>query len=211
MSTKLPTILEITKDLCYTVVRSNKRKDKRLMKLLICSDIHGDAKCTEKVLSAFVAEGADKIVILGDILYHGPRNDLPENYAPKRVIELLNGYRDKILAVRGNCDTEVDQMVLSFPVLADYAILSLDGLTVYATHGHVYNTSNPPPLCTGDILLHGHTHVRCITPFGDNNTYINPGSVTLPKENNPKTYMVYENRNFKIKGFDGNIVLEKSF
>ena len=181
------------------------------MKLLICSDIHGDAKCAEATLAAFAAERADKLLILGDILYHGPRNDLPENYAPKKVIELLNGYRDKILAVRGNCDTEVDQMVLAFPVLADYAILSLDGLTVYATHGHVYNTSNTPPLAPGDILLHGHTHVLTVTTFGDENTYINPGSVTLPKENNPKTYIVYENRTFTIKDFYGNMVLEKTF
>ena len=181
------------------------------MKLLICSDIHGDAKCTEEVLRVFESERADKLLILGDILYHGPRNDLPENYAPKKVIELLNAKREKILAVRGNCDTEVDQMVLAFPTLADYAILSLDGLTVYATHGHVYNTSNPPPLCPGDILLHGHTHVKTVTPFGESNTYINPGSVTLPKENNPRTYMVYENKKFEIKDFFGNTILAKSF
>ena len=128
------------------------------MKLLIASDIHGDIESAEILIEAFKKNNCDKIVLLGDILYHGPRNNLPGRYAPKEVIELLNKYSDKILAVRGNCDTEVDQMVLEFPILADYAILSLDGLTVYATHGHNYNTKTPPPLAAGDILLHGHTH-----------------------------------------------------
>lgn len=181
------------------------------MKLLICSDIHGDLDSMEKILKAYCDESADKILILGDLLYHGPRNDLPETYAPKKVIELLNANKENILTVRGNCDTEVDQMVLNFPILADYAILSLDGLTVFATHGHHHNTETPPPLKSGDILLHGHTHVLKIEEFGSENTYINPGSAALPKNNNPRTYMVYENRKFTIKTFDKEIVLEKQF
>ncbi len=181
------------------------------MKLLIASDIHGDLDSARMLFEAFEKEGAQKLVLLGDLLYHGPRNDLPPTYSPKSVISLLNENRDRILCVRGNCDTEVDQMVLDFPILADYALLSLDGLIVFATHGHHHNTATPPPLCEGEILLHGHTHVLCCEEFGENNVYLNPGSVSLPKEGNPKTYMVYENRTFTVKSFDGTVVLEKSF
>jgi len=179
------------------------------MKLLICSDIHGDLDSMKKVLSAYEKENAQRILILGDLLYHGPRNDLPKTYSPKSVIELLNANRDIIMSVRGNCDTEVDQMVLNFPILADYMYLSIDGLSIFATHGHHHNTSTPPPLREGEILLHGHTHVLKCEEFGNKNLYINPGSAALPKENNPRTYMVYENRSFVIKDFDGNVVLTK--
>ena len=181
------------------------------MKLIICSDIHGDAEAFRNVLEAYKKEGADRILILGDLLYHGPRNDLPKTYAPKEVIELLNANRSIITSVRGNCDTEVDQMVLNFPILADYAYFELDGLRIFATHGHHHNTATPPPLRDGEILLHGHTHVLKCEEFGNGNFYINPGSAALPKENNPKTYMVYENRTFTIKDFLGNTVLQKSF
>jgi putative phosphoesterase len=176
------------------------------MKLLIASDIHGDIESAEILINVFNKEKCDKIVLLGDILYHGPRNDLPGRYAPKEVISLLNKYKDRILAVRGNCDTEVDQMVLEFPILADYAILSLDGLTVYATHGHNYNTKTPPPMANGDILLHGHTHVIRAEKFGEENTYINPGSITLPKENCPRSYVIYEDRKFTFYNTNSEIV-----
>ncbi len=181
------------------------------MKLLICSDIHGDLDSAKKVIEAFESEGAEKIVILGDILYHGPRNDLPKTYAPKDVITLLNANKNKILAVRGNCDTEVDQMVLDFPILADYAFLSLDGLSVILTHGHKFNTDTPMPMREGEILLHGHTHILAAVEFGNCNFYLNPGSVAIPKGGNPRTYMVYENRTFTVKDFDGNTVLQKQF
>jgi putative phosphoesterase len=181
------------------------------MKLLIASDIHGDLDSMEKVLAAYKKEGADKLLLLGDLLYHGPRNDLPATYAPKAVIELLNANKNNILTVRGNCDTEVDQMVLSFPILADYVWLSVDGLSILATHGHHHNTATPLPMRHGDILLHGHTHVLKIEEFGDGNWYINPGSAALPKENNPRTYAIYENRKFTVKTFDGETVIEKQF
>jgi putative phosphoesterase len=181
------------------------------MKLLICSDIHGDAEAVKNLLDAFKKERADKILILGDLLYHGPRNDLPKTYAPKEAIELLNANKNVILSVRGNCDTEVDQMVLEFPILAGYAYFELYGLVIFATHGHHHNTATPPPLREGEILLHGHTHVLKCEPFGNGNYYLNPGSASLPKENNPKTYMIYENRTFTVKDFLGNKVLEKSF
>ena len=173
------------------------------MKLLICSDIHGDIACMNKILEIFNSEGYDRLVILGDILYHGPRNDLPPSYAPKKVIEALNAVSNKIIAVRGNCDTEVDQMVLNFPVLSDYAILFLDGISVYLTHGHKYSPTNPPPLKSGDVMLYGHTHVLKIEEIG-NNVFINPGSITIPKENNPQSYMCYEDGKFTISDFSGN-------
>lgn len=169
---------------------------------MFASDIHGDADCCEKMLKRFDGEKADKLFLLGDILYHGPRNDLPDGYAPKKVTAMLNERREYLLCVRGNCDTEVDQMVLEFPIMAEYALLWLDGRTVFLTHGHIYNTENPPALSHGDILLHGHTHIQT---FDDSRDYIcmNPGSVSLPKENNPKTYMVYENSVFTIRTLDG--------
>ncbi len=181
------------------------------MRLLIASDIHGDLDSMERVLRSFESEGAERLLLLGDLLYHGPRNDLPKTYAPKAVIELLNANKNNIMTVRGNCDTEVDQMVLTFPILADYIYLSLDGLGIFATHGHHHNTQTPPPLRKGEILLHGHTHVLKCEEFGDENFYLNPGSAALPKENNPRTYMVYENRRFTVKDFDGNVILDKQF
>lgn len=179
------------------------------MKLLIASDIHGDLESLELVLKAFKDECCDRLLLLGDLLYHGPRNDLPTTYAPKKVIELLNANKEYIMNVKGNCDGEVDQMVLDFPILADYIMLSLDGLTVFATHGHHHNTQTPPPLLKGDILLHGHTHVLKCEEFGNGNLYLNPGSAALPKEGNPRTYMVYENRSFTVKDFLGNVVFKK--
>ena len=180
------------------------------MKLLIASDIHGDLTAAKHIINVFEQTGCEKILLLGDILYHGPRNDLPGGYAPKEVITLLNGYKSSILAVRGNCDTEVDQMVLSFPILADYAILALDGLTVYATHGHKYNPENPPSLSAGDILIHGHTHILANEKFGNDNLYLNPGSIAIPKGGNPPSYMIYENRKFTAYSTDGSVIFEKA-
>jgi len=174
------------------------------MKLFIASDIHGSAFYCKKMLQAFEKECADRLILLGDILYHGPRNDLPEGYAPKEVIELLSEYKDKLICVRGNCDTEVDQMVLPFPILADYALLCEGDLRIYATHGHKYSQDAPPPLCKGDILLCGHTHIPCHTDCG-NFLYINPGSVSIPKESSAHSYISLEERSFLWKDLEGNI------
>ena len=174
------------------------------MKLMIASDIHGSAHYCRKLLSALDREQAPRMLLLGDILYHGPRNDLPREYAPKEVIALLNPRREQLLCVRGNCDTEVDQMVLAFPILADYALLQLAGVTIYATHGHVYNTGHLPPLCPGDILLHGHTHVPAWEDHGDYR-YFNPGSVSIPKQDSPHGYMILEDGLFLWKTLDGEI------
>lgn len=172
------------------------------MKFLIASDIHGSAYYCEKLLVAFERERADKMILLGDILYHGPRNDLPKDYAPKKVIAMLNPLKDRLLCVRGNCDTEVDQMVLDFPILADYALLCAGEKTVFITHGHNFNTQNLPPMSDGDLLLHGHTHVpKCEKYAGI--TYLNPGSVSIPKEDSPNSYMTLENGLFIWKDLDG--------
>ena len=174
------------------------------MKWFIASDIHGSLTYAQKAVDSFAAEKADRMLLLGDILYHGPRNDLPEEYNPKAVAELLNSMKSKILCVRGNCDTEVDQMVLEFPILADYCIITEGKTAIYATHGHVYNSKNLPPIQNGDILLHGHTHVAGCTEF-KNYTCLNPGSVSIPKENTGHGYMILENGKFIRKDFDGNI------
>lgn len=165
------------------------------MKLMIASDLHGSAKYTRLLLRRFEEEGADRLLLLGDLLYHGPRNDLPEDYAPKEVLALLNGVRTRLLCVRGNCDAEVDQMVLHFPILSDSALLVLDGLTIHATHGHIHGPDTPPPLRQGDILLCGHFHVPVRRDCG-RYTYLNPGSAALPKENSPHSCMVLEGGQF---------------
>lgn len=167
------------------------------MKLMIASDIHGSAYYCKKMIEAFEDHHAEKLVILGDILYHGPRNGLPKDYSPQNVINMLNPLRDKIICVRGNCDSEVDQMVLDFPILADYALIHADGKTIFATHGHVYNCNNLPPLNMEDILLHGHTHIPIIKDMGSY-TYVNPGSVSIPKEDSDHSYLIMENGEFKF-------------
>lgn len=172
------------------------------MKWLIASDIHGSAYYCRKLLEAYKKERADRLLLLGDVLYHGPRNDLPKDYNPKAVIAMLNDIKQDILCVRGNCDTEVDQMVLEFPILADYAVLTVGDRLIYATHGHVYNNEKLPPLHKGDILLHGHTHVPKCEEL-ETHVYINPGSVSIPKEDSEHSYMILEGNEFIWKNLDG--------
>ena len=171
------------------------------MKFLIASDIHGSAYYCDLLLKAIGTEKADRVLILGDILYHGPRNDLPKDYAPKKVIEMLNPLRDKLLCVRGNCDTEVDQMVLEFPIMADYSVIPLGDRLIYATHGHVFNENNLPPMSQGDILLNGHTHISKCVEHSDF-IYMNPGSVSIPKEETPHSFMTLEKGNFLWKNLE---------
>lgn len=177
------------------------------MKLMFASDIHGSAYYCRKMLEAYQAEEAGRLILLGDILYHGPRNDLPKEYAPKEVIAMLNPMKNDICAVRGNCEAEVDQMVLDFPVMADYALILYGECNLYATHGHIYNENNLPPLKNGDILIHGHTHVLKAEKREDY-TLLNPGSVSIPKEGNPPSYAILEDGLFTIKGFDGTTIKE---
>lgn len=177
------------------------------MKYMFASDIHGSAYYCRKTLEVFAASGAKRLILLGDILYHGPRNDLPREYAPKEVMAMLNEQKDKIYAVRGNCDAEVDQMVLEFPILADYALLALNGKTFYATHGHVYHEDALPPMQPGDILIHGHTHLPVAEPMGDC-FLLNPGSTSLPKGGNPCSYGMLDGDMFTIYDFEGQKVKE---
>lgn len=179
------------------------------MKWMIASDLHGSAYYCRKMLEAFEREGADRLFLLGDLLYHGPRNDLPREYAPKEVIPLLNGKKEKLLCVRGNCDAEVDQMVLEFPVLADYAVLPVGQRLIYATHGHIYHVKNLLPLAPGDVLLHGHTHVPAWTEFGQGNLYLNPGSVSIPKEDSPHSYMTLEENTMQWKELESSAVFHE--
>ena len=177
------------------------------MKLVIASDIHGSAYYCRKLLERLEEEKEDRLILLGDVLYHGPRNDLPKDYAPKEVIAMLNPLKEKILCVRGNCDTEVDQMVLEFPILADYGFLYEKGRMIFLTHGHVFNEKNLPMLGKGDILLHGHTHVPVCREH-ETYTYLNPGSVSIPKEESAHSYMTYEDGLFQWKDLDGQVYME---
>ena len=173
------------------------------MKLMIASDVHGSVYYCEKMIYAYKEEKADKLLLLGDLLYHGPRNDLPREYNPKKVINMLNDIANEILCVRGNCDADVDQMVLKFPIMAEYCILYLDNRMIFATHGHKFNEENPPLLKKGDIILTGHTHIPKFTKH-ENFYYINPGSVSIPKEGSRNGYLILENGKFLWKDFDGN-------
>ena len=178
------------------------------MKFLIASDIHGSAYFCNLLLNAINEEKPDKVLILGDILYHGPRNDLPRDYAPKQVIAMLNPLKDMIVCVRGNCDAEVDQMVLDFPIMADYKTISAPDKTLYLSHGHIYNKDKLPPMEKGDILLGGHTHVPEIVDI-EGKIYMNCGSVSIPKENSPHSYMVFENNKFLWKNLENGEVYKE--
>ncbi|MCH3986652.1 MAG: phosphodiesterase [Lachnospiraceae bacterium] len=179
------------------------------MKLMIASDIHGSAFYCCKMLAAMEQEKPDKLILLGDILYHGPRNDLPEEYAPKKVIAMLNPLRDKILCIRGNCDTEVDQMVLDFSVLSEQAILFVNGKTLVLKHGHRLSGIDLPPVEPGEYLVCGHTHVPKMEMREGGYWYINPGSVSLPKGNSPHSYCIFEDH-FVWKDLDGEVFMEET-
>lgn len=172
------------------------------MKWMIASDLHGSAYYTRLLLEAMDREQPDRLLLLGDLLYHGPRNDLPRDYAPKEVIALLNPLAGRVFCVRGNCEAEVDQMVLDFPVLADYCLIPAGTRMLYVTHGHVWTEDKPPKLSKGDILLTGHTHVPKCADHGDY-VYLNPGSVSIPKEQSWHGYMTWEETTFLWKDLAG--------
>lgn len=177
------------------------------MKLFFLSDVHGSLAGLNRALEAFEREGADTLVSLGDLLYHGPRNPLPEDYRPKEVAERLNAYKERFVAVRGNCDSEVDQMLIGFPMLAEYAMLFHEKRRIYATHGHHHHIDDLPPLAAGDIFIQGHTHVPVAEKRGEI-IVLNPGSVSLPKENYPASYGVMTGGRFEIKDFAGAVIKE---
>jgi len=167
------------------------------MKFLIASDIHGSAFWCGKLMEVLKQEQPDKLILLGDLLYHGPRNDLPRDYCPKQVIPMLSAHRDKILAVRGNCEAEVDQMVLPFPCMADYALVQAEGLTLYLTHGHHHSPDNLPPLEPGSVFLSGHTHVK-LDDVRNGIRCLNPGSVSIPKDGS-HSCLLYEDGVFRFR------------
>ncbi|NRF32557.1 phosphodiesterase [Vibrio coralliilyticus] len=176
------------------------------MELFFASDLHGSLPATEKMLSQFDQFGAETLVLLGDILNHGPRNPVPEGYNPPAVAERLNQYAQKIIAVRGNCDSEVDQMLLSFPMMMDYAWVLLEsGHRLFVTHGHLYNTDKRPPLKRGDVIAHGHTHVPVAKWHGEQ-VIFNPGSVTFPRSGFEPSFGVYEEGVLKAVTFDNQVL-----
>ena len=170
------------------------------MKILIASDIHGSAKYCRQLMTAVEREAANKVLLLGDLLYHGPRNDLPSEYEPKEVAAMLNGIKEKLLCVRGNCEAEVDQMMLDFPVLSESALIYWEGTTIYATHGH----HDFPALQQGDVVVFGHTHVP-VDYVKDGIRFINPGSVSIPKDGSWHGYIVLEDGVFTWKNLDGEV------
>ena len=176
------------------------------MKYFIASDLHGSAYYCRLMMDAFAREKADRMLLLGDVLYHGPRNDLPKDYAPKECIAMLSTLKDRIFGVRGNCEADIDQVVLPFPMSADYALLTLDDRLIFATHGHLYHENHLPPLKPGDILLHGHTHIKEMRRIGENGEflYLNPGSLSIPKDDERHSYMIWEDHTFTIKELDGH-------
>jgi hypothetical protein len=178
------------------------------MKYVIASDLHGSAEYVSQLVEAFHREKGDMLLLLGDLLYHGPRNALPEEYDTKQVISLLNGLSDKIIAVRGNCDAEVDQMVLSFPLMADYNFLTVGAHRLFLTHGHLYNPIEPPMLAAGDIMLSGHTHVPASFCSEAGVWSLNPGSVSIPKNGSPHSYMTLEGNTFQWKTLAGEVYRE---
>lgn len=177
------------------------------MKLFVISDIHGSLEYLKKALKAYEEENADIILILGDVLYHGPRNPIPDSYDPSSVATLLNNLKNKIIAVRGNCDSEVDQMLLEYPIMSDFSTVFWNDKRIFITHGHIYNKDNMPNICPGDILIHGHTHIP-LAEIHEDIFILNPGSITFPKENFPNSYGIFEKDSFKIKSFEKIIIKE---
>ena len=172
------------------------------MKYMILSDIHGSSERLEIALDAFKSHQCDHLILLGDILYHGPRNPLPPGHNPQKVVALLNQHASHITAARGNCEAEVDQMLLNFPCLADYAQILDEGVYLFATHGHVYSEEKLPPLPKGSIFFYGHTHLWVLKEQ-DGLTICNPGSIALPKEGRPATYALYEKGKLSIYTLEG--------
>lgn len=175
------------------------------MKLFFISDIHGSLSCLQDAINKFEVSEAKYLIILGDALYHGPRNPIPESYNPAACADLLNLYKEKIIAIRGNCDSEVDQMLLKYPMMDTGSTLLVDNFRFHLTHGHIFNPTNLPPLSEGDIFCFGHVHLP-IAEKNDGVVIFNPGSITLPKQGNPRSYGIYDNRELKVISFDQKVL-----
>ncbi len=182
------------------------------MKLFIASDLHGSLPATEKMLAAFEQSGAETLILLGDLLNHGPRNPIPGGYQPAEVAQCLNRYSERIIAVRGNCDSEVDQMLLGFPMLADYAwVLLANGRRLFLTHGHLYNSAKRPALRAGDVIVHGHTHIP-LAQLDDDCVIFNPGSTTFPRQEYVPSYgeVDMDSQQLFVRDFDGQTLMTYS-
>lgn len=177
------------------------------MKYIFASDIHGSAYYCKKLLDVFEHSGAEQLILMGDLLYHGARNDLPEEYGTKDCTAMLNEYFNRIIACRGNCDSEIDQMVLQFPIMSDYNILKLNGITFFQTHGHIYNPEKLPPLGVCQALVFGHIHLP-VARKQDDIYILNPGSTSIPKGGNPGSYAILDDNIWTIKDFEGNVLKE---
>ncbi len=176
------------------------------MKYFIVSDIHGSIKYATQAVEQFNKFNCDKLICLGDVLYHGPRNDLPNEYNPKEVIKLLNNIKDKIICIKGNCDAEVDEMVLEFPLISEIKIEN-DGQIAHLTHGHKYSPINKLAAKKGEIVFYGHTHINKIEEI-DGIYYINPGSITLPKENTANSFAIFEPKKVSIYDLNEKLINE---
>ena len=173
-----------------------------MKKFIIASDIHGSAYWCEQLLLTWESESAEKLILLGDLLYHGPRNPFPDGYSPQKVVDMLNTIKQKILCVRGNCDSEVDQMVLEFPIMADYAHMECNGRNFFLTHGHLFNAEKQPLLHKGDVLCNGHFHTPANYELENGAIYINCGSVSLPKDGTPHSYILYDDGTLYFKDLE---------
>jgi len=177
------------------------------LKLFFASDLHGSFPATEKVLDLFKQSGAQHLILLGDVLNHGPRNPIPEGYNPPKVAKLLNEFSHEIIAVRGNCDSEVDQMLLSFPMMSAYSwILLNNNKRIFLTHGHLYHADKKPTLKAGDVIAHGHTHIP-VAEYQQEYFIFNPGSITFPRNGFEPSYGLYENGAFKVISLSGEEIL----
>ena len=181
------------------------------MKYLIASDLHGSSHFINKLKVQFLKSNCEKLILLGDLLYHGPRNSLPNEYDTIKSANILNSLKEKILVVRGNCDANVDQNMLEFSIKENNLILVDNDIVMYLTHGDIYNTSNLPPINNMDILIHGHTHIPIVEDIGNNKFYINPGSVSIPKGGSTNSYIIYENGEFIWYDIEGNKYKEFKF
>lgn len=179
------------------------------MKLMFISDLHGSAYYAGKLKEIYDREKPDNVVSVGDLLYHGPRNDFPADYDTKKVTAILNSMKNKIIAVRGNCDSEVDQMVLEFPIMADYIVVNADGKSIFVTHGHLFDPDNLPSLAENSVFVSGHIHIP-VAEMKNGALILNPGSASLPKEGNPPSYMLYENGEFKIIAIETGEILKSA-
>ena len=177
------------------------------MKIVFLSDIHGSRSRLARALEAIKRESYDYIAVLGDALYHGPRNALPDDYNPAATAEMLNTLSEKIIAVRGNCDSEVDQMLIRYPMMGDYAMVLSDERRIFLCHGHIHTPADPPFLSNGDIFAFGHTHVP-LAEKKEGLFLFNPGSVSIPKAGNPASYGTYDGKSITVKDMDGNVLLE---